>query len=448
LSMQQRQTLFQSQQLRMSAQMYQSIKMMELPVIDLREKIEEEVEKNPALEVLEEPKALSMDSTAGEQLPKEEETYFEASSDAGFVRHGMDSDEHHRFLEGAISRPETLQAHLLWQLALETAEDDIRRIGELLIQNLDDDGFHKEPPELLLKGEDPAAIEEALALVRSLDPPGTCTSGYRESLLVQARLLPGFVPEMEAALNHLEELEKGNFAETARILGCDKDDLEYCYDRIREELSPFPGRRFSTGETRYAVPDVEVRTKDGDLQIILNDEEIPILGINPFFMKVAGDTDRKARNFVRENIREARWFIQSINQRNHTLLRVTRAIVEYQRSFFAKGPKHLAPLTLRDIAGELGVHEATVSRTANGKYVQTDWGLFELRHFFTSSAAKGSRFSREGVKEMLKEIIAGDGQHLSDQELTGILAGKGVVLSRRTVAKYRNELDLGSSYTR
>jgi len=447
--MQQRQGLFQSQQLRMNTQMYQSIKIMELPVIDLREKIEEEVEKNPALEVLEEPKALSLDAAA-EKLPKEEETYFEASSDAGFVRQVMDSDEHSRFLEGVISRPETLQAHLLWQLALETGENDVRRIGELLIQNLDNDGFHKEPPEILLKNEDPAKIEEALALVRSLDPPGTCTAGYRESLLVQARLLPDFSPEMEAALDHLEELEKGNFAEVARILGCDGEDLEYCYNRIREELSPFPGRQFSSGETRYAVPDVEVRCKDGDLAIVLNNEEIPVLGINPFFMKIAGEkaNGKEARNFVRENIREARWFIQSINQRNHTLLRVTRAIVEFQRPFFAKGPKYLAPLTLKDIAGELGVHEATVSRTASGKYVQTEWGLFELRHFFTNSVTKGSRFSREGVKEMIKEIIAGEEQHLSDQELTGILAGKGVALSRRTVAKYRNELDLGSSYTR
>ncbi|MDR2471905.1 MAG: RNA polymerase factor sigma-54, partial [Treponema sp.] len=404
--MQQRQALVQAQQLKMNANLFQSIKMMEMPILDLREKIGEEIERNPALEMLEEPGNLSLDAAA-ETSPREEEAYFETSSDAGFVHRGsgMDGDEKRQFLEGAISRPETLQEHLLWQLALETGEGDIRRIGELLIQNLDDDGFHKEPPETFLKGENPARIEAALNLVRSLDPPGTCTAGYRESLLVQVRLLPGAPPEMEAALDYLEDMERGRFAETAQRLHCGEAELRLCYGRIKEELSPFPGRWFSSGETRYAVPDVEVRKKDGDFVIILNNEEIPLLGINPFFEKIAGEkaNGKETRDFVRENIREARWFIQSINQRNHTLLRVARAIVEFQRPFFARGPKYLAPLTLRDIAAELGVHEATVSRTSNGKYVQTEWGLYELRHFFSNSitghGSSGSTFSKEGVKE-------------------------------------------------
>ena len=429
--------------------MYQSIKLMELPIMDLREKIEEELETNPALEVLEEPGGLSLDAAA-EESPKEEEAYFEASSDSGFIYSGMDADQHSQFLEGAISRPKTLQEHLLWQFALETVESDTRRIGELLIQNLDDDGFHKEPPEILLKDENPARVENAINLIRALDPPGTCTSGYRESLLVQARLLPGFSLIMEAALDNLPELERGNFAETAQIIGCTKEELEQYYSRIKEELSPFPGRRFTLGETTYAVPDVEVLRKDGELAIVLNNEEIPVLGISPFFMKIAREKSngREARDFARENIKEARWFIQSITQRNHTLLRVMRAIVEFQRPFFTKGPRRLVPLTLRDIADELGVHEATVSRTSNGKYVQTEWGLFELRYFFTNSVTKGSRFSKEGVKELLKEIILEDEKGLSDKELKDMLAQRGIVLARRTVAKYRNELDLGSSYTR
>ena len=448
--MQQGQVLRQSQQLKMNSQMLQSIKLMELPVMDLRGKIEEEIEKNPALEVLEEKGDISLDAVTDQ---KEKEAYFEASSDAGFIHRGMDADEHQKFLEGAISRPDTLQEHLLWQLALETGDDDIRRIGELLIRNLDNDGFHIEPPEILLKNENLSNVEKALALVRSLDPPGTCTSGYRESLLVQAGLLSDFSPEipiMERALDYLEELEKGNFAEIARILGCTAKEVQRCFKRIQKELSPFPGRGFSHGETKYAIPDVEVRQKEGDLTIILNNEEIPVLGVDPFFMKIAGEkaNGRKTRNFAKENIREARLFIQSINQRNQTLLRVTQAIVEFQRPFFIRGPKYLAPLTLRDIAGELEIHETTVSRTANSKYVQTEWGLFELRYFFTNSATRGSRFSKEGVKETLKEIIAGEERRLSDQELADLLAQRGIALARRTVAKYRSELDLGSSYTR
>jgi len=428
---------------------YQSIKLMEMPVMELREKIGEEVENNPALEVLEEPGNLSLDAAA-EVSPKEEDAFFETTSDSGFIKSGMNSDEHRQFLEGAIARSETLQEHLLWQLALEAKDDEVRAIGELLIQNLDDNGFHKEAPELLLQGKNPAKIEEALNLVRSLEPPGTCTSGYRESLLVQARLLPDALPEIEAALDYLEDLEKGKFAETARTLGCTEDALRQAYRQITENLSPFPGRKFDSGKTRYAVPDLEVRRREDGFAVILNNEEIPILGINPFFTEISGKTikNKETRDFSREKIREARWFIHSINQRNHTLLRVSRAIVKFQRSFFERGPRYLSPLTLHDIAGELGIHEATVSRISNGKYMQTEWGLYELRHFFSNSATQGSRYSKAGVKEMLKELITGNESRLSDQELADLLAKQGIPLARRTVAKYRRELDLGSSYTR
>jgi RNA polymerase sigma-54 factor len=196
-----------------------------------------------------------------------------------------------------------------------------------------------------------------------------------------------------------------------------------------------------------------VLRREGDFVILLNNEEIPVLGINPFFMKISEKgEDKRARDFVRENIREARWFIQSINRRNHTLLRVVRAIVIFQRPFFAHGPRHLTPLTLKDIAGELGVHETTVSRTANGKYVQTEWGIFEIRHFFSNSisgtGSGGSQYSKEGVKEIIRELITGEERRFSDQEIAGLLARRGISLARRTVAKYRRELELGSSYTR
>lgn len=415
--------------------------------MDLREKIGEEIEKNPALEVLEEPAVLFAENFG------KRDAYLKLGSDAVYARRSGVSDEKRQFLEGAISRPETLQEHLLWQLALETADAGVRRAGELLIQNLDADGFHKEPPELLLKGEDESTIAAALALVQALDPPGTCTSGYLESLKVQARLIPGVPGCMEAILDRLALLEKGKFAETARELGWKEEEIRLCFDRIKNELSPFPGRQFSGAETRYVTPDIQVERREGEFVIILNNEEIPVLGINPFFMKMAdGNSGRAARDFAQENIKEARWFIQSINQRNHTLFRVSRAVVEFQRAFFDKGPKYLAPLTLMDIARELGVHEATVSRTANGKYMQTEWGIYELRYFFTNSisgaGSSGSRYSKEGVKELIREIISGENRKLPDQELADMLARRGISLARRTVAKYRNELDLGSSYSR
>jgi len=449
----QRPSFSQEQRLRMNPQLFQSIKLMALPVVDLREKIQEELEKNPALEVLEDRTTVSLDASYAPH--KEEDDYFEATSDSGFARRGSDeeSDEQRRFIEGVLSRPETLQEHLLWQLRLQPVDEEIRRLGELLIQNLDADGFIKEPVDLLLKDAPPAQIQAALALVRALDPQGTCTADYRESLLVQIRLLPDAPAGLEDLLEHLELLERGKIAEVAKRIKQPEETVRKLLERIKE-LSPFPGRQFDSNDTRFVTPDLQVLRKDDEFVIVLNDEEIPVLGINPFFMKLSDGKDgqKPVRDFVKENIKEARWFIKSINQRNHTLLRVARAIVEFQRAFFAKGPKYLAPLTLKDIAQEIGVHETTVSRIANGKYLQTEWGIFEIRHFFTNSisgaGSGGSRYSKEGVKEIIKEIIVDENGHLSDQEIADILARKGIPLARRTVAKYRKELDLGSSYAR
>jgi RNA polymerase sigma-54 factor len=437
----------------MSPQLYQSIKLMELPIVDLREKIGEEIERNPALEVLEDKTTVSLDEAYTPR--KEEDDYFEGTSDSGFVRKGGDeaAAERHQFIEGALSRPETLQEHLLWQLRLQPIDDTSRQIGELLIQNLDADGFHKEPVDLLLNGQEPRQVRRVVKLIQSLDPPGTCTRDYVESLQVQAALLPGAPPGMAEMLNHLELLKKGKIAEVARKIGRTEAEVLGMFDRIRE-LSPFPGRQFSSADTRYVVPDVQVLKKEGEFVIVLNDEEIPVLGINPFFMKISEkkDGEKPVRDFARENIKEARWFIQSINQRNHTLLRVARAIVEFQRSFFAYGPKYIAPLTLKDIAGELSVHETTVSRTANGKYLQSEWGIFELRHFFTNSisgsGSAGSQYSKEGVKETIRELISTEARRFSDQEIADFLSKRGISIARRTVSKYRNELDLGSSYGR
>jgi RNA polymerase sigma-54 factor len=304
--------------------------------------------------------------------------------------------------------------------------------------------------------------------------------------MVQIELLPDAPNGTVGALSHLELLERGKTAETAKLMGCTEEEIRYIFERIKE-LYPFPGRRFASGDTRFVVPDIQVIKKEGEFVIILNEEEIPVLGINPFFMKIAEGAgmrspdwidagggnkkpDKPVRDFARENIKEARWFINAINQRNHTLLRVSRAIVEFQRPFFANGPKYLSPLTLKDIAEELGVHETTVSRTAHGKYMQTEWGIYELRHFFSNSitgtGSGGSKYSKEGVKEIIREIIEKESSadkaagadraagadkaagHLSDRDIAGLLEKRGITLARRTVAKYRNEMELGPSFGR
>ncbi len=450
----QRPSFVQEQRLKMNPQLFQSIKLMALPVVDLRERIQEEIDRNPALEVLEDRTTVSLDDYTPR---REEDDYFESTSDSGFSRKGggdEDSDEQRKFIEGVLTRPETLQDHLLWQLRLQPLDPDRFKVAELLIQNLNADGFYIQPLDVFFKDGAPPCLEEMLELVRSLEPPGTCVSDYRESLLVQARLLPDSPAGIEELVSvHLELLERGKIAEIAKRMKLSEDRVRELLERVKE-LTPFPGRQFDTSDTRFVVPDLQVVRKEGDFVIILNEEEIPVLGINPFFMKLSDgkDGEKPVRDFVKENIKEARWFIRSINQRNHTLLRVARALVEFQRNFFVDGPKHLAPLTLKDIAQEIGVHETTVSRIANGKYIQTEWGIFEIRHFFTNSisgaGSGGSRYSKEGVKEIIREIIAEEGRKFSDQELADLLGRRGIPLARRTVAKYRKELSLGSSYDR
>ncbi|MDR3123262.1 MAG: RNA polymerase factor sigma-54 [Treponema sp.] len=448
--MQLRPALIQEQRLKLSPQLIQAVKLIELPLLDLRGRIQEELEQNPALELLED---RSMVSLEGAVKPKrEEEEYFETSSDPGFSqRRGMEaSDERQRFMEGVLIRQETLQEHLLWQLQLEPIDEELRGICETLIQNLDSDGFHKEPVGTLF-ADPPPRLDEALTLVRSLEPQGTCSSGYLESLQVQIGLLDNPPPGIEEALEQLLTLNQGTIAEIALKLGRTEEELQLYLDCIRE-LAPFPGRLFASGEVRYVIPDVQVLRREGELIIVLNEEEIPVLGINRDFRKLAAKTDKEAREFVQKNLQEARWFINSVHFRNQTLLRVSQAVVLFQRDFFIRGPKFLAPLTLRDVAQELGINETTVSRTARSKYMQTEWGVFEIRHFFTNSitgaGSGGSQHSKGGVKELIRELINAEKGKLSDQKIVDLLAKRGISLARRTVAKYRAELALGSSYER
>jgi RNA polymerase sigma-54 factor len=443
----------------MNTQLVQSIQIMALPLQDLRIRIQEELEKNPALELLEEPQNLSLEE--GQKRTSEEYEYFEDSSDPGFTRGaGYDEeggDAKRRFMEGALSRPESLQDHLLWQVRLQPVSADILEVCELLIRNLDENGFHREDPAAFVPEAKRRFLEESLRLVQKLDPVGVCTRDYRESLLVQAASNPEAPNHTLRILqDYFEPLERGKYRDIARALRIEEKNVEECL-RFIKTLTPFPGRLYSGEAPRYVTPDIMVKLKDGQFFIILNDEEIPVLGVDPFFQTIQGSHGTKktkdVKVFVNNNIREARWFINAIHQRNQTLLKVAKAIVEFQREFFLRGPRYIKPLTLKDIAAEVDVHEATVSRTTTSKYMQTEWGIFELKYFFSNSisgaGSTGSRFSKEGVKQVVKEIIEKEGgKGLSDQKISDLLSEQGISLARRTVTKYRKELDISSSYER
>lgn len=452
----QKPAIVQVQKLKMNPQLYQSIQLMALPIQELRQKIQEELERNPALEIVSEKTSLSLEEI--ETNPIESFEYFENSSDPGFTRTGNteSGDSKRKFLEGTLSRPETLHEHLLWQLRLQPLDQVRFELGEILILNLDNDGFHREEPQKIVPPDRVHLLGEMIDLIRSFDPPGICTGNYTEALLVQAGRSEAAPPyTLDIIRDHLDDVNRKKYQEISKTLKTTLDSVLEAVEFIRN-LDPFPGRSYYTGETRYVIPDLLIEYRDGEFKLILNDEELTVLGINSFFQELIHGkkeaADRKVTRFVNKNVRNAKWFIRSIDQRNTTLMKVAQAIIEFQRAFFMKGPKYLVPLTLRDIAQEVNVHETTVSRIANSKYIQTEWGIFELKYFFSNSisgtGSNGSRYSKEAVKEIIKEIVKDNPKRLSDQKISEILKKRGISIARRTVAKYRHELDIASSFQR
>ncbi|GMO28446.1 MAG: RNA polymerase factor sigma-54 [Termitinemataceae bacterium] len=464
--MQQLQTVgfSQKQQLNqvLNTQMLQSIKLMELPIIDLRDRVIEELEANPALELVRDKSTVSLDATNREHKP--EKDYFEGSSDSGFLHTGKtygDSDLKRQFIEGVLTRSVTLQEHLLQQWRLHPLEKKERESGEFLIQNINSDGFNTTPLEDLFNKNSYSKkmLEYITKLIQRLDPIGCCTNNYIESLTVQAHIkYPQDADDIISLIPYMQDIERKRFSGAQKVLGISEEDIVLFFDSLKT-LNPFPGRQFKTGtsgDTRYVVPDVQVLHNSEDdseeFSIIINSEEIPVLGIEPYFLQNKKNMKKEERDYMSEKVREAQWFMECINKRNHTLFRVMRAIVLFQKNFFRKGPKYLSPLTLEDIAQEIKVHSATVSRTANSKYVQTEWGIFELRYFFTNSISGSgitrSKHSQSSVKEIIREIVNAEGKQLSDQQISKLLEARGISIARRTVAKYRSQLDLGSSYER
>lgn len=448
--------LVQEQRLKMTPQMFQSIQLMALPLQELKFKIHEELEKNPALELIEDKSLVSLEDYS-DNSSENFENYFANSSDPGYSnQEGRDaSDRKQKFIEGALSRPESLQEHLMSQLLVQVLSTEQFEVGELFIHNLDYNGFFLEEPLSLLDKRQSVMMPELMDIIHSFDPAGICVKDYKESLILQTSL-SGNAPEGASKIigNYLLLVKKREIKILSKKLDMSPDEIEDIVAFI-QTLNPYPGRLFSNSPPAYVIPDIMVTIKNGEFILVLNDEEIPVLGISPFFEETRDSKPEKnTRQYVNNSIRDARWFINSIYLRNKTLLKIASVIVEFQRNFFIKGPKYLVPLTLKDVAEEVSVHETTVSRISNAKYLQTEWGIYPIKYFFTNSISGpgsiGSRFSKEGVKATIKEILEDDigGKRLSDQKISDLLKQQGINIARRTVAKYRSELSIDSSYER
>jgi len=428
--------------------MVQSIHLLTLPLQELTEQINQELQENPALELLTGSSEISLDFMEShiDNMAEKENSLNEGEYSDDIFGFNTDDIDHNAIIEQTIATEESLQEHLLSQLGLLPLNEQERKIAERIIQNIDENGFHILPPSELCNDCDPETLNRLLYLLQRLDPPGTCTSDFRESLIVQTEISPSAPPKtIDVIKDHFEDLRLRDRSSIKKALGLDDRQIDRIVEFIRT-LEPFPGRSFSKARPRYIVPDIAMWLEDGEIKVRLNDDFVPKLGINRLYSELASQPAKgEAEKFAREKVENARFFINSIKKRNETLLKTAYAIAETQRDFFVAGPKALKPLTLKEIAEKIGVHEATVSRVANGKYVQTDWGTFEMRHFFTNAInqEKGKNISKEAVKAEISQIIQeleAKGEKISDRIISEILARRGMKIARRTVAKYRGEL--------
>jgi RNA polymerase sigma-54 factor len=347
-----------------------------------------------------------------------------------------------------VARP-SIDEYLMSQLRMITASDEDVRIGEFIIGSLDSNGFltitTEEIANLLSVGED--AVNRVLAIIRTLDPPGIGASDLKECLLIQLEQ-DGLEESLAWTLvkDHLKDLLKKRYLEIARKLKKTVGEIQSAADMIGK-LDPRPGARYSAEEPHYIVPDLIVEKVDDEYVVQLNDRNVPRLRVNRAYREILSSAEsksKKERDYVVDKLNSARWLISTIDQRRRTMIKVMDAILEVQKDFFNRGVQHLVPLTLQQIAERVGMHESTVSRVTNNKYVQTPRGVFDLKYFFSTGLKtdNGDVASSKKIKARISEMIEKEDKRkpLSDQEIAEGLKEDGFIVARRTVAKYRVQL--------
>lgn len=479
-----------SQSLVMTPQLQQAIKLLQLGRLEYLEVLEKELLENPVLEDAKDEgddhsesdsdSDSSSSSDESKEIPDELQSlsvsgdepmldpnidwsnYMESNTESWQVNYGaraVDTDEERPSIEATVSKQEGLSSHLLWQLRTLELDEREQDIAVQIIGNLDRNGYLECSMEELcaLCGAEPQLVEEVLSVVQSLDPAGVGARDLRECLLIQLdqRGMEGSLV-WHVVDCHLAEIESRKFDNIAKALSV---SVEEVYDAIRciQTLEPRPGRPFVDESPIYITPDIYVRKIGDEYVISLNESGMPKLRVNTKYrdllMKGSGDSasDGPNKEYLQDRLRSAAWLIKSIHQRQQTIYRVTESIFKFQREFLEQGVSGLRPLVLRDVAEDVGMHESTVSRVTTNKYVHTPRGVFELKYFFSSGLRSGvGEVSSESVKERIKALIAAEDpkKPLSDQAIVGILKGEGVSIARRTVAKYREMMNILSSSRR
>ncbi|MGB5366355.1 MAG: RNA polymerase factor sigma-54 [Polyangiales bacterium] len=466
-----KQQLKLSQQLIMTPQLQQAIKLLQMSRMELTELVQEELLENPVLEDGPEPRdsstpgaeELASAEVKAHEQKKEEidwERYLENQSTEApmpSVRRGSDNEM--PGLEATLSSAEGLDDHLGWQVRMGDFVDDERRFAGLVVGNLDDNGYLKieglAPDQVVPRlaaeaGLDPEDAEEVLLMIQQFDPLGVAARSLQECLLIQAKHYGMDELVLGVISDHLADLENRRYPVIAKAWGCSLDEV-YDVAQIIAELEPRPARRFQTEEPRYIVPDVYVHRVGEEYYVVANDDGMPKLKISGFYRAAMADNP-KAKEYIQDKLRSAQWLIRSIDQRRKTIVKVTECIVEKQQDFFDKGIEYLKPMILRDVAEAVGMHESTISRVTSNKYVHTPRGTFELKYFFNSAIRRDHQndIASESVKQAIKTIIGAEDPKapLSDQRIVEILGQDDIKIARRTVAKYREMLGILSSSKR
>jgi RNA polymerase sigma-54 factor len=470
MALQLKQSLNLSQQLIMTPQLQQAIKLLQLNRLELLDTISQEMEVNPLLDELpgdevpgesdfhEEPKEDFIQKTTEVRLeetlaiPEREMDWDSYLSEyntgwADAPREDKDSP----IFENINTTKTNLHSHLLWQLSLTDLSGIQQDIGVQVIGNIDDDGYLEATIEELsqLTGHPPDDILGTLAIIQNFDPIGVGARDTQECLLIQARFqnLAGTTVE-KILLQHLENLESKRYDKIAKSLSLPMEEVLAAISVIKA-FEPKPGRLYNDEETIYVSPDIYVFKVGDDYEIVLNEDGMPKLKINNYYKELLSNKnslEKNTKEYIQEKLKSAAWLIKSIHQRQRTIYKVTESIVQFQRNFFEKGVTHLKPLVLRDVAEHIQMHESTISRVTTNKYVHTPQGVFELKYFFNSAinSMEGDSIASESVKEHIKNIVKNEKKNspYSDQEIAEMLKDSNIDVARRTVAKYRETLGI------
>lgn len=479
-----KQTVKLSQQLMITPQLQQAIKLLQLSRAELVETVQKELLENPVLEENEDRDRHSKESvdesspnqsttSEKDQIQQNEQNlekefdwskYVESYQSRGSESKGFRESGEHPNYENMVSRGNTLQDHLEWQIHMGSYLPEEQEVCEMLVGNVDDNGYLQASLEELVEKTEynMDQLEDALCLLQEMDPPGVGARNLQECLLLQIKDTgPNKSFLKEIINNHLNFIEKRDYKSLSKKLDITMQKAKDLAEIIFS-LEPKPGRIFSGEQAQYVTPDVYVKHVGGEYTVVLNEDGLPKLQISNLYKSaIQNDLNKKnndkedsnskmddtAKEYIQDKLKSALWLIKSIHQRQKTMYKVTKSIVKFQRDFFDKGVVYLKPLVLKDVADEIGVHESTVSRATSGKYVHTPQGIFELKYFFNtglSNKTGGQDFANEAVKQIIKKIVDNEDikSPLSDQAIAKMLAQQNIKIARRTVAKYREMLGI------